>query len=111
MTRAAGLLRTLHWVVAEQPELLDAAVVQQVEALAAADDINPAVQVRGPGRAVQPSVLLLPSHLSRRNSPCLARSPSSRWLYLRLPGSLLNYTGLPALCTSHTYWVAVRCRC
>lgn len=45
MTRAAGLLRTLHWVVAAQPALLDAAVVQQVEALAAADDINPAVQV------------------------------------------------------------------
>jgi hypothetical protein len=32
-------------VTAQQPVLLDAAVVQQVEALAAADDINPAVQV------------------------------------------------------------------
>lgn len=45
MYRAAVLLRLLRLVEAQQPGLLDAAVVQQVEDLAAADDINPAVQV------------------------------------------------------------------
>jgi hypothetical protein len=43
--RAGGLLRAMRWVAAQQPGLLDSSVVQQVEALAAADDINPAVQV------------------------------------------------------------------
>lgn len=46
MTRAGVLLRLLRWTAVRHPNLLDATVVQQVEALAAADDINPAVQVR-----------------------------------------------------------------
>lgn len=46
MSRAGGLLRTMRWVEQQQPGLLDSSVVQQVEKLAAADDINPAVQVR-----------------------------------------------------------------
>lgn len=45
MTRAGGLLRAMRWVEQQQPGLLDSSVVQQVEKLAAADDINPAVQV------------------------------------------------------------------
>jgi hypothetical protein len=45
VSRAGGLLRAMRWVAAQQPGLLDGSVVQQVEALAAADDINPAVQV------------------------------------------------------------------
>jgi nitrous oxidase accessory protein NosD len=45
VSRAGALLRLLRWVNSQQPDLLDSGVVQQVEALAAADDINPAVQV------------------------------------------------------------------
>jgi hypothetical protein len=45
VSRAGGLLRLMRWVNSQQPDLLDSGVVQQVEALAAADDINPAVQV------------------------------------------------------------------
>lgn len=45
VSRAGALLRLLRWVNSQQPDLLDSDVVQQVEALAAADDINPAVQV------------------------------------------------------------------
>jgi len=46
VSRAGALLRVLRHVVQQQPGLLDASVVEQVEGLAAADDINPAVKVR-----------------------------------------------------------------